>query len=148
MGGRCDISGAIGYCGDTLWQALVAAVAEGSDAGLSFKAGVLPSQAAAFCVHVEQLAPDVRLRAHAANGMVHGHVPELTRERAAALLEQLRECAAAANGHVVVTRCPLAWKDAAFVWGPPRGDWALMRTVKEKLDPRRLFNPGRFVDGL
>ena len=25
---------------------------------------------------------------------------------------------------------------------------ALMRTVKEHLDPRRLFNPGRFVDGI
>jgi hypothetical protein len=24
----------------------------------------------------------------------------------------------------------------------------LMRTLKEKLDPKRLFNSGRFVDGL
>jgi FAD/FMN-containing dehydrogenase len=34
------------------------------------------------------------------------------------------------------------------VWGQPRGDLGLMRQVKDQLDPRRLFNPGRFVDGL
>jgi FAD/FMN-containing dehydrogenase len=34
------------------------------------------------------------------------------------------------------------------VWGLRRGDWALMRTVKQKLDPHGLFNPGRFVGGI
>jgi FAD/FMN-containing dehydrogenase len=47
----------------------------------------------------------------------------------------------------VVLRCPAAWKQAVSVWGPPRGDVALMRTIKDKLDPRRIFNPGRVVDG-
>ena len=34
------------------------------------------------------------------------------------------------------------------VWGRPRGDAWLMRQVKQALDPRRLFNPGRFVGGI
>ena len=34
------------------------------------------------------------------------------------------------------------------VWGRPTPDRALMRQVKDKLDPGRLFNPGRFVDGI
>jgi glycolate oxidase FAD binding subunit len=56
--------------------------------------------------------------------------------------------AAGGGGQVVVLRCPPAWKQQISVWGPPRGDVGLMRAVKEKLDPRRLFNPGRFVDGI
>jgi glycolate oxidase FAD binding subunit len=49
---------------------------------------------------------------------------------------------------LIVTRCPSTLKTADFVWGPPRGDWELMRAVKERLDPGRLFNPGRFIGGM
>ena len=34
------------------------------------------------------------------------------------------------------------------VWGVPCADWPLMRRVKDKLDPHRLFNPGRYVGGI
>jgi FAD/FMN-containing dehydrogenase len=34
------------------------------------------------------------------------------------------------------------------VWGNPRADVWLMKAVKDKLDPRGLFNPGRFVAGI
>jgi glycolate oxidase FAD binding subunit len=146
LGGRYDISGAIGACADGLWQALVA-VAPTADGELWFKAGVLASTVAEFCVHAEQLAPQVQLFVHAGNGIVIGHVPgDLTRQQAVALVQGLRDRAAKARGYVVVTSCRPQWKDAIFVWGPPRGDWPVMRAVKEKLDPRRLFNPGRFVD--
>ncbi len=64
------------------------------------------------------------------------------------MLKKLRDLAGAGQGHVIVLRCPSGWKDAGLVWGPPRGDVWLMRKVKEQLDPRRLFNPGRFVDGI
>jgi len=47
-----------------------------------------------------------------------------------------------------VTRCPAEWKTGDFIWGSPRADFALMRAVKRQLDPRGLFNPGRFVGGL
>jgi glycolate oxidase FAD binding subunit len=147
LGGRHDISGAVGCGAEPLWQRLVAAGAC-PEHGLSFKAGVLPSQVADFCRHAQQQAPQVVLHAHAGNGVVLGHVAEVTREGAVALLQALRQRAGSTGGHVVVTRCPSAWQDAAFVWGPPRSDWAVMRAVKEKLDPQRLFNPNRFVDGL
>jgi glycolate oxidase FAD binding subunit len=63
------------------------------------------------------------------------------------MLTPLRETATAAQGNLVLLRCPTAWKATLPVWGEPRDDAWLMRTVKEKLDPRRLFNPGRFVAG-
>jgi FAD/FMN-containing dehydrogenase len=71
----------------------------------------------------------------------------LTLERAAAMLKELTALAGA-EGNVIVPRCPAPWKRRMPVWGAPRNDAWLMRRVKERLDPRRLFNPGRFVDGI
>jgi glycolate oxidase FAD binding subunit len=137
-----------GATAEPLLQALIAFPAS-LEAGLTFKAALLPSVTGAFCREAAALPERLLLQAHAGNGIVIGHAaPDLTKERAAAMLKKLRALAAAAQGHVTILRCPGAWKDAAFVWGPPRGDVWMMRKVKEQLDPRRLFNPGRFVDGI
>ena len=86
------------------------------------------------------------LDAHAGSGIVIGHAGgDLTAERAAAMLEGRLAAATAARGNLIVTRCPPAWKAALPVWGAPRDDAWLMRRVKDALDPRGLFNPGRFV---
>lgn len=65
-----------------------------------------------------------------------------------AKLKVLQESAMAARGNVVVLRCPPSWKTSLPIWGAPREDGWLMRAIKDKLDTRRLFNPGRFVDGI
>lgn len=131
-----------------LCQALVEFPNTG-DSGLTFQVALLPSATANFCRRASALPEAPCLHAHAGNGIVIGHVRAgLTKESAAAMLKRLRELAATGQGHVIIRRCPSAWKDAALVWGPPRGDYWLMRKVKEQLDPQRLFNPGRFVDGI
>jgi glycolate oxidase FAD binding subunit len=123
---------------------------------LTFKANLLPHGVAAFCHRADALHPELLLHAHAGSGIVLGHVPgDLTAEQAATMLKELQGAAApppaasasagAAQGNVVVLRCPPAWKATLPVWGVPRGDATLMRAVREKLDPRRLFNPGRFL---
>jgi len=137
----------VGAPAEPLLRAMVE-FADDDQAGLTFQAALLPSATVAFCRLVSALCGSLFLQAHAGNGMVVGHVADLTKETAAAMLKKLRDLVAASQGHVTVRRCPPAWKDAAFVWGPPRGDVWLMRKVKDKLDPRRLFNPGRFVDGI
>jgi glycolate oxidase FAD binding subunit len=138
----------LGATAESLWQSLVEFRAS-AEAVLTFQAAILPSTTAAFCQQAARLPEGLLLQTHAGNGVVIGHAgPGLTQERAAAMLMKLRELAGASQGHVIVVRCPSAWKDAGFVWGPPRGDVWLMRKVKEQLDPRRLFNPGRFVDGI
>jgi len=143
LGSRFSISGTIGDCADAGWQEL-AGFSGAVDGSLSFKAGVPPSAVAAFCVEATRLLEPVRLQAHAGNGIVVGHC---LGENVFGQVKTVRDLAAASGGHLIVTRCPAAWKDAAFVWGPPRGDWPMMRTIKEKLDPGGLFNPGRFVVG-
>ena len=75
-----------------------------------------------------------------------GHTdPDWSLLQAKKTLSALRKTATAAQGNLIVTRCPPAWKRELKVWGEPRGDLALMRAVKRELDPRDLFNPGRFV---
>ena len=134
---------------DALWAALVEA-AHSPGMPTAFKANLLPSGVATFC-HVVAQANDIplSLKAHAGNGIVVGQWSDgLTREQAPRVLAVWRHVAAKVKGCVVVTRCPSEWKSAIQVWGPPPADAWLMRQVKDRMDPRRVFNPGRFVDGI
>jgi glycolate oxidase FAD binding subunit len=120
-----------------------------SQRGLTFKANLLPAATAAFFRRADALNPRPALVAHAGNGIVYGHLPpETTVEEAKAILENLGRAAAEAAGNVVVMRCPAPWKAVLPVWGAGRSDNVLMRAVKDKLDPHRVFSPGRFVDGI
>jgi glycolate oxidase FAD binding subunit len=134
--------------GATLWRDL-ADFSLLPDSRLTFKANLLPRQVAAFCQQADALPEVDYLQAEAGNGIVIGHAQEdLTLDSARTMLKTLQEAAAAAQGNVILLRCPTDWKAALPVWGQPRGDAWLMRAIKDGLDPRRLFNPGRFVDGL
>jgi glycolate oxidase FAD binding subunit len=136
----------IGFTADPLWHAM-AEWALWAGSHLTFKAALLPSVLASFCQAVN--SPNVWLCAHAGNGIVLGHLSEqTTKEVAAEALTAWRRAACAGKGSVVVTRCPAEWKPTLSVWGPPPGGVWLMREVKAQFDPRRLFNPGRFVDGI
>src|SRR5262249_41842244 len=113
-------------------------------ATLTFKANLRPSATAEFCRQADALPIRPLLHAQAGNGIVTGHLL-LPRAGAADMLQKLRDLAAPSGGSVVVLGCPPAWKADFAVWGPPRGNAWLMRRIKEALDPRDLFNPGRFV---
>ena len=65
-----------------------------------------------------------------------------------ALVRELREEAEKAGGFLVVESAPLALKERVPVFGAPRSDFFLHRSVKEKLDPHRILSPGRFIGGL
>jgi glycolate oxidase FAD binding subunit len=116
---------------------------------LTFKANLLPGKVASFALEADALPEGLLLHAQAGSGVVRGHAAGgLTPGRAAAMLKGLGEKAASAGGNLVVPRCPAGWKRDLPVWGAARGDAWLMRRVKEQLDPRGLFNPGRFVGGI
>jgi glycolate oxidase FAD binding subunit len=117
--------------------------------GVTFKANLLPAGTAAFFRRADGLEPRPALVAHAGNGIVYGHLPaDIGAEKANAILDGLGRMAAEWAGNVVVIRCPHEWKAVVPVWGRPTPDRELMRAVKDKVDPRRVFNPGRFVDGI
>jgi glycolate oxidase FAD binding subunit len=150
--GGVQVEARAGGATGPLWRALTELTAH-PPARLSFKANLLPGRSAAFCQQVDALPEPVLVQAHAGSGVVRGHLAfgeggALTRERAAAILKGLAEQAAAAQGNLVLPRCPADWKRELPVWGTPRGDAWLMRQVHARLCPRGLFNPGRFVGGI
>ena len=69
-------------------------------------------------------------------------------EAAAGTGSRLRALAMEHQGALVMEAGPPDFKDSFDVWGPPRGDFALMKHLKTELDPQGVFNPGRFVGGL
>jgi glycolate oxidase FAD binding subunit len=132
----------------SLWNALVEA-GDHAEARLSFKANLLPGSVASFCIKAAEASDDVRLYAHAGSGIVRGALGgDLTLARIQEMLKGLQDAASAAQGNLILPRCPTEWKRSLPVWGRPRGDAAVMREVKSKLDPKGLFNPGRFLDGM
>jgi glycolate oxidase FAD binding subunit len=114
---------------------------------VSFKANLLPSAAAEF-LRLARRHRHAWIVAHAGGGIVEGHLPaDTTQAEARETMRALRARAAKTAGNLVLTRCPPAWKADLGVWGEPRADEWLMRRVKEALDPKELFNPGRFLVG-
>jgi glycolate oxidase FAD binding subunit len=91
------------------------------------KCSVLPSQVAAVVINLAEQVE--RIHAHALNGVLWLHSTD--------------ELTATVPGSRVVHRAPETWKTSDRVWGPPRGDFELMRHIKNTLDPRNVFNPGR-----
>ncbi len=120
------------------------------DDRLLTRAGLLPSQVAAFLESLESLAWKhdlvVQAASHVALGTVYGVWREAEadlRERGAGLVAALRGLAGRQGGAVIVEGCPADLKRQIDVWGEPPGGQSLMRRVKEQLDPRGTLSPGR-----
>jgi glycolate oxidase FAD binding subunit len=137
-----------GLGADPIWQGLTEVSAD-SRAPVVFKANLLASATADFCLWLNAHELKPRLQAHAGNGIVTGLLDstgelEPTRD----FLQQALGKAQAFKGNLVLLNCPAEWRKSLPVWGASHGDTWLMRAVKNKLDPKGIFNPGRFVDGI
>jgi len=69
-------------------------------------------------------------------------------EEAARILDGFLSRTTAVGGNLVVERAPAALKNRLKVWGEPGSDFVVMKRIKERVDPRGIMNPGRFVGGL
>ena len=88
-------------------------------------------------------------RLHVSAGGTAGGVGEAGgEERLAGLIESLRARSAQAGGFLVVERAPADLKRRVTVFGPPRQDFFLHKAIKERMDPNRILNPGRFIGNL
>jgi len=112
-----------------------------------WRANVRPSLTGEFCNTAVALAPGMTVQAHGLNGIVTGQMAEpLSLEAAGSMLAKLSSLAA--EGNVVVRRCPPAWKKLLPIWGRPTADRDLMKHIKRTLDPNNVFNPGRLFGDL
>ena len=131
-----------------LWQALGEfQAARISGCPLTFKANIPSAKVASWCALATDTIPGVSLQAHAGSGIVFGHIPEgISRQVAFTSIDILLQKAVRYQGNLVLPYCLPEWKADFPVWGQTRPDVKVMRKVKESLDPKALFNPGRFVD--
>jgi glycolate oxidase FAD binding subunit len=83
-----------------------------------------------------------------AAGVLHAGLPgDTPADVVSAVVDDLRGAATSYAGNVIVLTAPPATRDAVDMWGPVPG-LALMRRLKDELDPPHRFSPGRFVGGI
>jgi len=63
-------------------------------------------------------------------------------------IQELRTFFESLGGTLVVQAMPAQWRGKVDAWGAPPPAFGLMRALKERFDPARRLNPGRFVGGL
>lgn len=87
--------------------------------------------------------------AHAGVGaMTAALVAEPQPDGVGATLTAWRALARENGGHAMLLWAPLAMKSQVPVWDDPGPAGRLMQRIKAQLDPRNVFNPGRFVAGI
>ncbi len=64
------------------------------------------------------------------------------------VVSDLRGIAASADGYALVEQAPPQAKAELDVWGDPGPALHLMRRLKDRMDPNRVLNPGRYVGGI
>ncbi len=69
-------------------------------------------------------------------------------EAAVRALSAARAALSAGGGSLVVEAAPAALRAQIDPWGPPPAAFAIMQRLKQRFDPDRRMNPGRFVGGL
>ncbi len=90
---------------------------------------------------------DARAAAYPSAGIafVSGNPPDA---RVTETLAASRRLAESKGGTLVVTAAPAEIRAGIDVWGTPPAAYGLMQALKQRFDPERRFNPGRFVGGL
>jgi glycolate oxidase FAD binding subunit len=89
------------------------------------------------------------LTAHAGVGIVTAILTGGTDTGAVvATLTEWRALVDGVGGHAMVESAPLAVKERVAVWDAAGPTLRLMKGIKERLDPRGILNPGRFVGAI
>ncbi|MBV9849341.1 MAG: FAD-binding oxidoreductase [Armatimonadetes bacterium] len=124
-----------------------------ADAPMTASFHILSSQVGAFARMMEWTARRAGLAASvaadAALGMLRAHFFPGENADWAAFAADFQDKALRVGGSCIIERMPDALRALDIpIWSPLLPDFDLMARLKEKLDPRRMWNPGRFVGRL
>lgn len=99
-----------------------------------------------------RLSAAIDLTARFGNGLVYGSLPlngdADQSTHVAQVLAQMRRHLATRRGYLVVESAPPAFKAQFDCWGDLGPQAEVMAGLKREFDPRRVLNPGRFIDHL
>jgi len=127
---------------ESVWSQLSAFTKQ---ADVVAKAAVMPSVTSAILDRLKSL--DAAIVAYPTAGIVYG-----TWQASAVAADSLKDlrslCAQTGRGALVLEKAPTELRVAIDVWAETRGDFSLMRSLKDKFDPAGILNPGRFVGGI
>ncbi len=137
-------------------RTLTAEVSDHPDALLSTRASTSAAATFAVIAKARELARDLGLRclacAHAGNGIAHVHflpgAAPPAQDALLALCEDFSKGVSSLQGSVTWERVPSGLKARLDLWAPLGNDFALMRRLKETLDPRGIMSPGRYLGRL
>jgi len=124
---------------------------------ISLKSNFLISKCGEMLESYERIAQELKMDCafvcHSGNGILYTYVlaGKNFRPKTGALVEFVEKLTSEAvrnEGNAVVESSPLPIKKQVEVWGKPRGDYLIMRRLKEEIDPAGVLNPGRFVGGI
>ena len=139
---------------DEAWRALARLRRPGHDqVAAVMKWAVRPTQVAELMETGSTVALrnglTAALTAHAGMGIVTAVLTGGADVNAAvATLTEWRALAHQAGGQAMVEWAPLAIKERVAVWDSAGPTLRLMKGIKERLDPRGILNPGRFVGAI
>jgi glycolate dehydrogenase FAD-binding subunit len=138
---------------DQAWKALGEIGRSGADdvaAVMSW--GVLPTQLVRAMDEGRAIATGHGLRAtlaaHAGMGIATAVLGGGDASAVVATLTEWRALVNGLGGHAVLQWAPLGVKERVSVWDAAGPDVRIMKGIKERLDPRGILNPGRFVGGI
>ncbi|MCL5286646.1 MAG: FAD-binding oxidoreductase [Acidobacteria bacterium] len=129
---------------------------DASPAATLVRFSVLPTQIPALLSRMRQIAEQNQLPLAMlvrASGFIFAALmpPEKnadTLRRLTAAAQEFFRAADDSSARAMIEWCPSELKRELSVWGPPRDDLALMRSLKNEFDPRGILSPGRFHGGL
>ena len=109
--------------------------------------GVRPGATVEMIDRLLTMAPDCSILARAGNGVIRATLPSREpAEYAAMVREQLRPMVAEAGGRLTVLSQPEgADLSADDIWGLDGHAREVMDALKERFDPKRILNRGRYV---
>lgn len=116
----------------------------GEEAVLVLKALLPSSEACSFVKEAEKVGTNrVTAIAHVLNGFVRLFVSSAEEAVPLEVVTALLNWAGERGGNLIVEKAPPDWKPRLPIWGRRDNSWILMRRLKETIDPKGLFAPGR-----
>jgi glycolate oxidase FAD binding subunit len=123
----------------------------GSNA-IGLKIATVPADLATVLHDTVELARwrgvNLRVSGHAGNGITFVALDGGDDASYRAIIREMRRRVSLMGGSVVVAHGPVDLRRAVDTWGPGGDALALMRRVKDRFDPNRIMNPGRYLGGI